>query len=91
MQFNIKKTISSKVDKIIDNSNIKKACQNNDIPTLFLRTSNILMRCNVLIFEGFQPQNVFHIFLFSMKHSDLFMAKITPKVTHSFLFGILGI
>ena len=46
MEFNFRKTISSKVDKINDYFNFK----NNDIPTLFLRNSNILMRFNVLVF-----------------------------------------
>ena len=33
-----------------------------------------------LIFEGFQCQNVFVLFLFSAKYSDLLMAKITPNL-----------
>ena len=31
----------------------------------------------VLFSEGFQPQNVRILFLFSMKHTHLLMAKIT--------------
>ena len=34
-----------------------------------IRISKTLMRLNVLLFYCFQPQNVFILFLFSMKHS----------------------
>ena len=34
---------------------------------IYIRTRKILRRSNVLIFEGFQPQNVLILFLFSMK------------------------
>ena len=35
-----------------------------------------------LFFQGFQPQTVFVLFLFPMKHSYLKMAKITPDVNN---------
>ena len=36
-----------------------------------------------LFFEGFQPQNVLILFLFSIKHLYLLTAKITPGVNNS--------
>ena len=49
------------------------------------------MRLNVLIFEGFQPLNILILFLFSMKHSYLWTAQITPDVNDSLQDGSLGI
>ena len=51
----------------------------------FVKTSKILMKFNV-VFEGLQLQNVFIMFLFSMKHSYLLMVKISPRVNNSFWF-----
>ena len=45
--------------------------------TYFIRTNKILIRLNVLVFEGFQYQKVLILFLFSMKHFYFFMGKIT--------------
>ena len=36
-----------------------------------------------LLFEGFQPQNVLILFLFSMENSCLLMVEITPLVNDS--------
>ena len=47
---------------------------------LFLRTTKVLMRLNVLSFGRFKSQNVLIAILFSMKHSYLLPAKITPDV-----------
>ena len=55
---------------------------------LNLRTSQILMTLNVLIFEGYiQPQNVLILTCSCFfKHPNLSMAKITIKYAAIFLF-----
>ena len=40
-------------------------------------TSQILIRLNVVFFEGLQPPNVLIMFLFSIKHSHLLTTKTT--------------
>ena len=41
-----------------------------------------------LFFEGFQPEIVLILFVFSVKHSDLLMTKITPNVNN--LLPLIG-
>ena len=59
---------------------MKRFWLNNLNYTFFVvRTSQILMMLNVLVFfEGFQP---YIILIFSMKHSYRLMTKITPGVS----------
>ena len=49
----------------------------------FMRTSKILTMRDVLFCVDFLSQNVLTMFLFSMKHSHLYTAKITPDVNSS--------
>ena len=49
----------------------------------FIGTSKILMRVNVLLFEGFQPEDVAILFLFSMKHFYGLTARIVLDVDNS--------
>ena len=46
---------------------------------LFLRTSQVLVRL-IVFFERLKPQKFLTVLLFSMKHSCLLTAKITPDV-----------